>query len=232
MKMIGIILLALISFSSLGQSIAVGLEAGYGFYDMYSLRKMEALPTGSAIPYAHLQDFPATLFVRASGRVQIAKRLYTGITLGYLRTGSRSAYSDYSGNTHRDVVVNGFQLGCSNSIVTYSLGNYALNTRLSVGALFNSIKFERSVHLTAAVYDDVQTSEFRSVNPYFNLGGSISRKIGSFTLGVFAEYEFNDPGKVKLDSANAGAAATDFTVDWGGARLGLACSFQLIKKDS
>src|SRR5688500_4064149 len=147
MRVIIIIILVSVCLSSQGQKLSAGMEGGYGFYNMGSLKQKEAIVEGNIIPYKQVQNFPATPFVRGFVRIQIRNILSTGITLGYLRTGSRSAYGDYSGGAYRDVVVNGFQVGSSNLFQVYSMGNYLVNARVNIGALFNTTNFQHSMRL-------------------------------------------------------------------------------------
>lgn len=229
MRIIGIGLLALICFSLEAQDISAGLETGYGTYSMRYLRMLETAPQGIAIPYEQLQDFPATPFIRAMVRMQVKDKWQAGLVLGYLTTGSRSAYSDYSGRAINDVIVRGFQLGCSNAIQLYSTGPYSLNARINFGALFNSVEFQRSIELTDPAYYSAQNFEFSSFNTYITFGGEVARQIKRFAIHVFAEYELNNPGAEKLKSSNTAAAPSGFDVDWSGARIGLSCSFNFSK---
>ena len=231
MRISVIIILVSICFSSQGQKLSAGLEVGYGFYKMSSLRQKEAVVEGNIIPYKQLQNFPATPFVRGFARVQIQTIFSTGIMLGYLSTGGRSAYNDYSGSAYRDVVVNGFQVGSSNLFQVHSMGNYLVSARLNIGAIFNSTKFQHSISLYDPVYIEDRSSTFTSINPYFSFGADIRRKLGRFTLTFFAEYELNGLGDTKLKSSNLSTPpVTDFDVDWSGARVGVSCAFQFFKE--
>ena len=213
------------------QELSIGLEGGYGFYNMSSLREKEAISDGNPIPFSQVQNFPATPLVRAFARARIGKIWSTGIALGYMRTGSRSAYSDYSGSAYRDVVVNGFQLGSSNLFQVYKIDNYFLNARLGIGANFSSTRFEQSLILNATSYSEQRTSTFTSINPYFLFGADITRKLGRFTLAVFAEYEVNGLGDTKLKSSNLNTPPpSDFDVDWSGARIGISGAYRFAKE--
>jgi hypothetical protein len=219
-----------LSLYSQAQELSIGLESGYGFYNMSSLREMESVVEGNAIPYKQVQSFPATPFVKGFARMRIENVLSTGIVLGYSRTGSRMTYSDYSGSAYRDVVVNGLQVGSSNLFQVYKMDNYLLNVRLNIGAVFNSTTFEHSISLNDAAYSVYWTSKFTSINPYFSVGADITRTLGRFAVTIFADYEFNVPGDVKLKSSNtSNPSPSNFDVDWGGARIGLSCAYRFLK---
>lgn len=231
MRVIIIIILVSVCLSSQGQKLSAGMEGGYGFYNMGSLKQKEAIVEGNIIPYKQVQNFPATPFVRGFVRLQIRNILSTGITLGYLRTGSRSAYSDYTGSAYRDVVVNGFQVGSSNLFQVYGMGYYLVNARVSIGALFNSTDFQHSINLHEPAYNEYSRSKFTSTNPYFSFGGDISRTLGRFAITLFIEYEFNAAGEPKFKSSTwSTQPPADFDVDWSGFRAGVSCAIQLHKE--
>ena len=231
MRAIIVVIFAFICFESKGQKWSAGLDFGYGSYNMNSLRQKEASFEGSVIPYKQVQNFPATPFVRGYTRVKIQKIFSTGIMLGYLRTGSRSAYSDYSGSAYRDFVVNGIQVASSNLFQVYSMDKYLINARLNVGAVFNSTDFTQSISLNGGSYNEERYAKFTSLNPYFSFGADITRTFGRFALALFAEYELNGLGNMKLKSSNFSTTPlSDFDVDWSGARVGLSCTFQFAKE--
>ncbi|WP_276371902.1 hypothetical protein [Chryseolinea sp. H1M3-3] len=226
-----VIIFLSICLPSQGQKLSAGLESGYGFYNMSSLRQKETIVGGNIIPYKNVQNFPATPFVRGFVRVQIRNIWSTGMTLGYLRTGSRSAYSDYSGTAYRDVVVNGFLAGSSNLFQVYTTGNYLVNARINIGALFNSTNFQHSINLHDPTYSEDRRSKFTSINSYFSFGADVSRTLGRFALVLFVEYEFNVSGEPKLKSSIFSTPPpADFDVDWSGVRAGVSCAFQFHKE--
>jgi hypothetical protein len=112
------------------------------------------------------------------------------------------------------------------------MGNYLVNARVNVGAVFNSTKFQHSISLNNPVYSEHRAATFTSINPYISFGADIMRTLGRFALTLFAEYEVNGVGATKLKSSNlSNRPQAGFDgVDWSGARVGISCGFQFLKE--
>jgi hypothetical protein len=228
MKKSVVILLLMIATSVHAQKFTFGVELGYGFYNMQSLREKQRIELTYNIPYKVVQDFPLTPYVNVFGRIRIHDALSTGISAGYMRTGSRATYSDYSGTAHRDIIVSGFQISCSNIIKLYKLKEYTFNVRLNVGSVFNYVSFKNSITLNSPSGETVSKSKLKSTNAFGSLGGDITREIGNFTVAILAQYEHHSAGEMKLVSYDSVGykPAPDFRVEWDGLRVGIAGSIK------
>ncbi len=109
-----IILLLPISFSLKAQ-LSINFNGGYGWYQMGDMKKiaeevMGTMNTQMGGKLKMTDNFPA--FITYSGEVTYQLKEHEfGISGGYMSTGAKYAYSDYSGKYTAKIVADAFKIG-------------------------------------------------------------------------------------------------------------------------
>jgi hypothetical protein len=227
------LLLIVFAMPAVAQEFMIGVEGNFGFYSMASLKETQKLPAGYPVQFKSVQNFPVTPGFRVSALLKLHEAIAVGIFGGRASTGSRLAYSDFTGQTSRDVIVSGNYIGSYNRFTFFTLGAWSLHGRFSIGAVLNKVEFENFLHLENTDYESVERSEWRSANLFADLGIEGERALGRFYAKAFASYEIGQSGDADLKhGSNDYPRDRNFHVEWDGARLGLGLAYRIIKSKS
>jgi hypothetical protein len=211
------------------QTMAGG-EIYMGSFSMRSLKKENTPSSGYYIPVKLVQNFPARVGLKISVIKQINKLFNTGFFVGFISTGSRLTYSDYTGRMDRDIVVKGIQIASFNQIPLYAVKQYSLTVNFSIGTVFNTVSSINETVLTGYDYYNKEKVAWRSSNWTAGIGGGVERSFNKLLIRADAGYEINVPGMMKLKNGNASQNTdANWEVEWDGIRVGLSCSYQISK---
>jgi hypothetical protein len=211
------------------QSIRIGSELFTGKYNLQSLRKYQQLNENHYIPFKTIQNFPSRAGGTVFGTVRLNDFFSTGIFAGFLSTGSRMHYADFTGSATRDIFVHGIQIGSTNRFEVYSFAAIDFNIRFSLGAVFNSIIFENKIDLIHPEYQEYERSQWTSTNFLSRLGFEISRDFRRIGVLLFAEYEINSPGDLKRNGSQTMNEGPTSGVTWDGVRAGMGITYNFCR---
>jgi hypothetical protein len=170
--------------------------------------------------------------LRIFGSLSIDNNFSTGILLGMISTGGRSAYSDFTGTATRDIIVNGIQVGSINRYTFFTHKKLSLTARMTIGGIFTNVKLDQHIHLVQPESETRTISQLQSVNFYSDLGIEAGYRIDRFLFKVFSSYEFGAPSDMKFKTGDATAAGgPTFDVSWDGFRAGLGVEFKFSKQE-
>lgn len=218
-----IIISLVLPFGALqAQKTSLGMEGYVGSFDMSSLKQYQAVSENYYIPFKTVQDFPVRPGIRIIGSMDVVEQYTTGILCGFISTGSRLAYSDFTGQAYRDAIVNGLQLGSYNRYTVFNYKKLSLSLRMNFGAVFSNIKIDRRVLLTQTGYETREISYWKSVNFYSEIGVEGGYTIDRFFFKAFTSYEFDASGAVKDQKLE---------VNWSGLRAGIGVDYKFLKRN-
>ena len=164
------------------------LSSGLGTFDMGDLKKLNTetvknLPFNSKL----VDDFPP--FMTFSGEASFTRDVVRlGFVLGFASTGSRIAYSDYSGTYNNDIKAHCFSIGFNAATHIIEIGN-KIDVRgvVGLGLIASYAKISESIVLGNTSSSDSKSLECSSV--YFLPELRIAYKLSpSFEIGAYGAY--------------------------------------------
>ena len=214
------VLLILTGIKTFSQGGFCALNIGYGTYSMTELKEsrdksVERLPFDAKV----VDDYPGYLYFRPEINFIFRNGASFGLGLGYNSTGSRIAYSDYSGEYEADLIVSAYS-------VRLIMGGYFINKiKYGAGAYFqiepNHSQYKVEEYIR--IYDDTQYDQYETVNYNINLELGLNsyyqisnRLYGNFNAG-YSFYEIYDLFNDKAP-----------TMDWKGLRISIGVSYKFI----
>lgn len=218
------VLLILIGTKAFSQGGYCALNIGYGTYSMTELKErrdksVERMPFDAKV----VDDYPGFLYFRPEIYFKFGNGALFGLGFGYNSTGSRIAYSDYSGEYEADLIVSAYSL-------RLIMGGYFINkTKFGAGAYFqiepnlSQYKVEEYLQIyDVTQYDQSKTKNYNinlelGLNSYYQIS---NRFFGNLNAG-YCFYEIYD-----LFNNNAP------TMDWRGLRISLGVSYKFISFNS
>jgi len=174
------ILLILLIFISMSWSreFAVRLGTSYHNFSLKNIEEFQSLVAlklnQQGIPVKIVDKFPSYFGVEIQFLTKIKNNSYIGFYYGYLSTGGRIHYQDYSGEVKIDQVISG------NSVGIYSqFAFYHHKVDLSIFSKFSMI----FLHLKNQEY-------YQFLNQVEKLNSTFSGFLGGLTPGFKAEFSF------------------------------------------
>jgi len=230
-KSIVLILLLFISLGTKAQ-FSINYSVGYGDYKMSDLKALtqlafdlgkesEQLPQGLRL----VDNFPAYVTHTMDALYRIKMHEF-GVKASYLTTGSKMAYSDYSGSYIEKIVTNGYRVGLMYRVHFHTLPinnkNYKVSflAELSPALLFSSLKTEGEIK----IYDvnNEQSKENFSEDKIKKTAYSIQPLAGTqlalykhFLFTMTAGYDFSLGAKLN----------PLHRIDWSGFRFNLGVGY-------
>ena len=222
---IAILLLIALTNNLTAQKTIVGLDTGFGTYEMTQTKHIleSAMNTNVLQPH-QVSNFPGYLFFRPY--LEIDYQYYNvGIAYTLMSTGSRYSIHDYSGEYKFDTQIVGNAAGAFAEIPIYSINRFKLLIAAESGIILNKMKLDESIQLTGISQqqnDDNLTSINIFVKPYLKAEYKIRKNISTnILIGYHKDIISN---KMHLEGDNS--SMSDFIADWDGIRASIGISYR------
>jgi hypothetical protein len=213
---------------------SVGAEVFSGTFSMASIKKEQSLSQNFHIPLKVVQNFPSRAGINLKGYYAVNELLHAGIHAGFISTGSRMTYSDYTGTFNRDLIVSGRSIGAGARMVMPFSSKFRFNFGIQVGAIFNTASLRNQITLTQPDYTLDEKAKWRSVNMYEEVRATAGKWINRFLLEISAGYQTSSSGKMKLSKKSGNTEASDnpdWVIEWDGFRIGAGVIVKLGKSE-
>ncbi len=232
-KYLSLLLLLLISLSSYGKELSIGINAGYGFYQLKDIKQYQSssirlfIPT----PIEAVERFPNYYTYSATLDYGINSNLFLGLEATLMSTGGRNHVKDYSGEFKLDMLLTGYKVGLSGRAVVKSYDNFKLYTGIKSGIIFSELDFDYYFivyQVDTSKNDIIFRSKTLFAEPFMGFDYTIRTR---FNIHVNLGYEIDLPSKLKnkerddyeLNFPNG----DDLFLNWSGFRLSLGISYKL-----
>lgn len=201
-------------------------NAGLGSYGMGGLKDVNTSTLSKLkFPAKLVDDFPAFLNVSGEGAITLKNGTRIGLVLGLASTGSRIAYSDYSGSYSCDIKATCVNYGIRGEMtvfhITDALGLWAA---IGAGTLFTDAKVKETLKLGNE--SDSQSTTFESISLYVQPEVKLAYRFGpNLEAGMYCAYLFHTDGKYQRSGEE-----TAIKSDWNGMRFGACVTLILNRK--
>lgn len=221
--------LAIIALCTVGASALeynFTINSGLGNYGMGQLKDLNK-ETLAALPFRAkiVDDFPTFLNISGEGSITLKSGTRIGLVLGLATTGSRIAYSDYSGSYTDDIKATCISYGVRCEMTVFRITN-ALGLRAAIGAgtLFTDAKLEETMRIGNET--ESQSSTIESMSFYVQPEVKFAYEFGPMLeAGAYCAYLVDSRAKYQLDKHD-----TDIKSDWNGFRFGACFTLRLNRK--
>lgn len=239
-----IVLLALLCVALVSKAqFTISYSAGYGDYKMDKMQTFmdEALSAllsqVPSLPYRLVSNFPGNVNHRFDA-TYLKGPYEFGLTGGYNSTGSKLAYSDYSGKYSQKITANAIRLAALYRyhvpISTSGKRNvFSAYGEFSVGAVFTDFKYDGFIEIGNKRNDfknffSNSASGF-TLQPMLGVKYNVTQNIAFHLAGGY-EFEFgsNIEETITYESNNAynrQPITTEYRLDWSGFRANAGVSY-------
>lgn len=205
-------------------------SVGYGTYYMGDIRDWQKqVKANLPVDAQALSTFPGYLNFEGGISYDSKSKFFIGGIFGYGSTGSRLAYSDYSGSFTFDQLVKYYSLNVSIGSKKELLDKkYLLSLDFRPGIILTNLVYETNTKLGTEKVN--QKQKFKSINWNVQPTVCLTRRFGSFALHAFAGYNASvKRGKLKSkENKNfylLNSDGSDAHAQWGGIRVGLGFTY-------
>jgi hypothetical protein len=221
--------LCFLSATAKGQSDALLVKIGYGWYDMTDMKRMQQsfIEQSSNIPLEVTDEFPP-YFIAELQYLHEFEKVSIGGLLQTRSTGGRIHYGDYSGEALLNQELQAYSIGAILQINLVKKDHFRMPLYLK--ASYDMTTLDIHQELTVTGQTESESYKFKSsgfsLEPGLNFTQSLSRWLISLDVG----YQFNFNGKLYLNDSDE-----DYLVDnndeplkaqWQGLRLALGVGFK------
>lgn len=202
------------------------MNTGLGSYGMADLKDLNN-STVSTLPFRAkiVDDFPAFLNISGEGSISLKSGTRIGLVLGLATTGSRIAYSDYSGSYTDDIKATCISYGVRCEMTVFRITD-ALGLRAAIGAgtLFTDAKVKETMRIGNE--SESQSSTIESMSFYVQPEVKFAYEFGPMLeAGAYCAYLVDSRAKYQLNEHD-----TDIKSDWNGFRFGACVTLRLNRK--
>jgi hypothetical protein len=220
-KKVLIVILTFLGSIATGQDIEVGLNIGYGGYNMSDLKAMdEQFATELPFPAEVTDNFPAWWNYGGYLTFGISKVYRTGVRLQYFSTGGKVSSRDYSGEYEAVNTINAFSPGFLNTFTIYRKKGFELIINGIAGLNFSKLKISERLQVT----DSSSTSEvtYHSTSFYVEPQFGFTYSFLYFKAGLTAGYMLDFESKL-----HTGDGYTTTKSNWSGYRIAMTFAFSM-----
>lgn len=191
-------------FSSNGQNYRVTLQAGYGMYDLESIKTMQSIMLNyyGSFPAKAVDKFPDYINYALSLEQNIGENWLTGISLGYYITGGRNQVRDYSGEYKLDMPLHGFRVGISTRYVVSPRKKLNYYGQMKVGYMFSTLKIKETLavfNMDTVLYNGSNKSGNLFVEPSAGVIYNLNSKL-SLDANIGYQFDINSSFLTKRES--------------------------------
>jgi len=209
----------------------IGLSVGYGTYSMQDLKLLnkEMTKQQQDVKLQTTSNFPGFAIFSLYTLLPVTNSFQLGGNFCLSSTGSRLAYSDYSGSLHVDQKLSGISLCITPSFFLMHQEKNQLWLDCRIGSILTAHSLEQSVDLNGT--RDASVYEFRSVNIFVEPGCRYGRTLGTspFRISFRVAYNLNAvKGKLVFTENNNAYLQVNGGIahaDWSGIRTEMGFSY-------
>ena len=234
-KLFVIILSIFLANVSLAQNFRIGLNTGYGTYQMKDLKQLQSNEAYSLSQFhvEEVQRFPGFINYSASVDYLLNSKNLVGIHTAYYTTGGRNHVADYSGEYFLNMPVSSWNLGIQYRNIFRTENKLSYYARLKGGISFSTLKVEESftiqqVDSVTNKYTFAATSFYAepSLGVFYALGNNFSI---NFSLGY--QIDIPRPLHEKGNKGNIlGGESSHIHCNWSGIRIEGGIAYDIIRK--
>lgn len=215
MKRIILAIVLFLSSTLVYSGTKINLSTQYAYFDVSNLKSLVTeVRRQSKLPIEYTDEFPPGPQYQIEFSY-IGTTLELGLSYGYLSSGSRAHYADYTGEYKLDNIINNISYSLifkTNSVNLKDTNNvlyYAIEGEF--GFTESEVKIDEHVRVYEDIVDDSQT--FQSTTAFYKFGVGLYYFINNLTFGVSANY--------------LSALEEILPGDWSGFRLGVSIGYYL-----
>lgn len=232
-KVILILVFIFLYTSLIAQDIKLGIQTGYGFYNMNSISSItEQTKDQLFFESKIISNYPTYHYYQPMLKFSHNNFDY-GLIYRFQTTGSRISSKDYSGEYALDSKINGHCPGVILNGIFQDHYLYKVGFVFQAGVNFSVLKIDEQIKIdTIAINSNYRyLSHSFYIEPGINIIFPWNRYFFEFNIGFYKEFERNDY-VMKDDEQNKILLKEnyeDFDM-WDGLRLGISISYTLYKK--
>jgi hypothetical protein len=235
-NLIKVILILLFAQSAFGQKYKIGLNAGYGTYQMNDLQQLQSSVADeySMFHVEEVQQFPGYINYSASFDYFLNSKNLVGVHAAYFSTGGRNHVADYSGEYYLNMPVNSYNIGFQYQNIFRSENKLKYYARMKGGISFSNLTIEESI--TIHEVDSASSSSVFAATSFFaepSLGAlySLGDNFGiNFSLG----YQVDIPGALHTKGNKKeiiGSSDSHIQCNWSGLRIEVGLAYYIFKRN-
>lgn len=178
-------------FSSAGYSQDIGITIGYGTFKMEDLKALneEIASQNQSLGLKTTNNFPGFLILGANGFAPISEKFELGGQISLASTGSRMAYSDYSGSMTIDQKLYGVNVGVTPRVILEQDQKNMISLEGTTGITVSGHSIKSSLQVGDETDSDLV--KFSSLNLFFEPGFRYGRILGESPLRISVRMAYN-----------------------------------------
>lgn len=221
-----LIFLGAFSLSGKSQSNTLFASTYYGDFKMKDIKDLQSrVLSESTLPLRVTEEISGYWGYELDYRFSLSEKNRLGFYSGFISTGGRLYYSDFSGFTHFDIVSKGYYIGSEFFRKINKSETLDVNLSFRAGATFSNLEINSGLSLVNSG-SSLEELLFVSTNIHLAPQVSVEKSFKRLLVRVFTGYEYNVKGDVRLKE-NREVFLTNnneaIGVDWGGLRIGFSC---------
>lgn len=205
------------------QKFDVGLNMGYGFYQLTDLKKYqtEKRDEYSVINVKSMEQFPGSLNYELFVKYFVNRRNIAGLTGGYYSTAGRNHIKDPTGEYKLDMILNGYKIGMNYQNIVFPHKRLGISLVFEIGTIFNDLSVQEYFNLL----NDVRINENQTFKSF---AWFLEPKVNAAYLlfqNVYFNIDFSyfrNSHNVLREEGNQGVELENsdgrFGIDWNGFR--------------
>lgn len=228
-----ILLIFFVTQTAVCQSVKLGLNTGYGTYQMKDLKEFQSdvAEYYKEFNVEEVQQFPGYINYSASIEYSFGTKNLIGLNAAYVTTGGRNHVADYTGEYYLNMAVYAYNMGLQYRRVVTTINKFDLYAQLRGGISFSTLEINESftiyqVDSTSSSFTFVNHSFFfePSVGTFYALGKDFSI---NFSLGYQIDTKSKLYSKDNKEETFPGFDGQPIYTNWSGLRIELGLSYDL-----
>jgi hypothetical protein len=204
------------------QDSFLAAEISYNSYSMSSLKKYQQdILQQSGLPLTIVNSFPSYVGFGGSMGFRLNARAAIGIDGGYMSTGGRLDYEDYSGVARSDLLVRGYSLGAFIQFKINHGEKWSVNLTLHSGSMLSHVVFKDMIQ--SGLSNTVDEESGNSFNYSFKPAISVRRYLKNYFIETGMAYELQLHRKIYSSDDSKSylvdSSGSPVVVQWDGIRI-------------
>lgn len=224
MKNILIAIILLFAFNVSGQVINLEAKAGYGFYNLDDIKRLQtSLLEAVSLPGVKaVETFPNNFYYSFALSHVVNNTDQIGLEFSYFTTGGRNHLADYSGEYKVDMLLNGYQIGPKYEDYFLQYDDFKIGIQLAGGVIFSVLTIEEILRVNEEILSE-DLAELKStgwfVEPLLVASYNVFDKLN---IKISGGYNFSEKGELKFDKKK-----TELAANWSGIRFLVGIDYSL-----
>jgi len=231
-----ILLIFFVTQTAVAQSIKLGLNTGYGTYQMKDLKEFQSdvAEYYKEFNVEEVQQFPGYINYSASLEYSFGTINLIGLNAAYVTTGGRNHVADYTGEYYLNMAVYAYSMGMQYRRVVTTINKFDLYAQLKGGISLSTLEINESFTIHQV---DSSSSSFSFVNHSFFVEPSVGTFYAlskdfsiNFSLGYQIDIKSKLHYKDNKEETFLGFDGKPIYTNWSGLRIVLGLSYDLFKE--